>query len=172
MATYHANGDLNDELVLTEMTEIRAALELERETSTFSYLDFVKTKANRHRLFIAVYVGLIVQWVGNGVISYYLIPVLESVGVTSTIQQQGLNGGLQCFNLLVSLIAVVYCQKVSRRFLWLISTAGALLAYSSFTACSAVFDKTGNAAAGKGAVAMIFVYSGFYDIAYSVFYYT
>jgi hypothetical protein len=54
----------------------------------------------------------------------------------------------------------------------LFSTVGSLLAYSMFTACSAVFNRNGSSAAGNGAVAMIFIYSGFYDIAYSVFYYT
>lgn len=54
----------------------------------------------------------------------------------------------------------------------LFSTVGCLVTYSMFTACSAVFNSSGSSAAGNGAVAMIFVYSGFYDVAYSVFYYT
>lgn len=66
LAKYHANGDMQDELVLSEMAEISTALQIERE-NTFTYADFLKTKANRHRLFIAIWVGLIVQWVGNGV---------------------------------------------------------------------------------------------------------
>lgn len=38
-------------------------MELERESNAFGYLDFLRTPANRFRLFICIYVGLIVQWV-------------------------------------------------------------------------------------------------------------
>lgn len=114
---------------------IQAALELEKASSTFGYLDFLRTKANRYRLFMCIWIGVIVQWcvscsagpprarrdrrtsrflraparrhlssslirflndvrrVGNGVYSYYLLPVLESIGIEGSAQQQGINGG-------------------------------------------------------------------------------
>ncbi|TKA51187.1 hypothetical protein B0A53_05651 [Rhodotorula sp. CCFEE 5036] len=171
LAKYHANGDVDDELVQTEMAEITTALELEK-TSAFGYLDFLRTAPNRHRLFLCIWIGLIVQWVGNGIISYYLVPILQSVGITSTVQQQGLNGGLQIFNLFVSVIGVIYIQRVPRRTLWLGSTIAMLVLYSMFTAASAVFDKTGNRNAGRAAVAMIFLYNGAYDLSYSIMYYS
>ncbi len=47
--------------------------------------------------------GLSIQWVGNGIISYYFAPVLETVGITSATQQQGINGGLQVYNWFLSI---------------------------------------------------------------------
>ncbi|BGP42652.1 hypothetical protein JCM10449v2_006664 [Rhodotorula kratochvilovae] len=172
LAKYHANGDEDDELVLSEMAEIQAALELEKASDSFGYLDFFRTKANRYRLFMCIWIGIIVQWVGNGVYSYYLLPILSTLGVESTAQQQGVNGGLQIFNLFISVLASIYIQRFSRRFVWLFSTGMILVCYSMFTAASAVFNSTGDPNAGRAAVAMIFLYSAFYDISYSVLFYS
>jgi len=69
LAKYHANGDMEDELVLLQIAEIKAALDVAAQAKQVSYLDFFRTKANRKRLFLAVYVGTFVQWAGNGLIS-------------------------------------------------------------------------------------------------------
>jgi hypothetical protein len=42
-----------------------------------------------------------------------------------------------------------------------------LVGYALLTACSATFAKTGNAHAGHGVLAFIFVFNGFYAIAYT-----
>lgn len=47
-----------------------------------------------------------------------------------------------------------------------------MVTYAMFTVCSAVYNRNGSPAAGRGAIAMIFLYSGVYDVAYSVFYYS
>lgn len=69
LAKFHANGDMNDELVLHEMVEIRSALELEEANSQTSYLDFFRTPANRRRLFIVCAISIGTNWLGNGVVS-------------------------------------------------------------------------------------------------------
>ncbi|GAA6033239.1 hypothetical protein JCM8097_003011 [Rhodosporidiobolus ruineniae] len=172
LAKYHANGSMDDELVLEEMAQIQTALDLEREASGFGYLDFLKTKANRYRLFLCVWIGFMTQFLGNAIISYYLVPILASIGIESVPAQQGINGGLQIFNLLVSVVATIYCQSISRRFMWLLSTGGILVMYSCITACSAVYAQNGSPGAGRATVAFIYLYSGLYDIAWSVFFYS
>ncbi len=94
LAKYHANGDMDDELVLHQVAEIKAALDVAAQAKQVSYLDFFRTKANRKRLFLAVYVGALVQWAGNGLISYYLVDILEAVGIGNAVQQDGVNGGI------------------------------------------------------------------------------
>lgn len=94
LAKYHANGDMEDELVLLQIAEIKAALDVAAQAKQVSYLDFFRTKANRKRLFLAVYVGTFVQWAGNGLISYYLVDILTSVGIGNSVQQDGINGGI------------------------------------------------------------------------------
>lgn len=55
LAKYHANGDVDDELVLYELEEIKEAIAAEKAHQANSkYSAFLKTKGNRHRLFIIV----------------------------------------------------------------------------------------------------------------------
>ncbi len=63
---------LSIKLTLTmSKAEIKETIRLEylfkRQTS---YLDFVRTKGNRHRLALIVTLGLFSQWSGNGLASF------------------------------------------------------------------------------------------------------
>lgn len=69
LAKHHANGDENDPLVLHEVQEIQAALAAEEANKQTSYLDFIRTPANRRRLFVIVVISFGTNWVGNGVVS-------------------------------------------------------------------------------------------------------
>jgi hypothetical protein len=79
LARYHANGDRNDELVAYEHREICHAIQLEEETKSTKYVDFLKTPGNRRRLLVLITLATGTNWIGNSIISYYLAPVLELV---------------------------------------------------------------------------------------------
>ncbi|KAJ6028326.1 hypothetical protein N7540_003902 [Penicillium herquei] len=98
LAKYHANGDMNDPLVQYEFREIEIALGIEQLSGEVSFMDFTKTKANRHRLLILIVVGVGTNWVGNGIINYYLTPTLNQVGIYSAAKIDGINAGLQMWN--------------------------------------------------------------------------
>ncbi|TXT04906.1 hypothetical protein VHUM_03989 [Vanrija humicola] len=168
LAKYHANGEMNDELVLFELEEIKEAIAAEKAYRAGSqYSAFFKTKGNRHRLFIIVMVGFLSQWVGNGIISYYLVDILKSVGITAPSQQTGYNGGLQIFNLFAAVFGSLMVERVGRRKMWLTSACGMLASYIVITACSAAYTEKGNKGAGYAVMAFLFVYFGFYDIAFT-----
>jgi MFS family permease len=151
-----------------EFSEIREAISREREVSkTTGFLSFFETRGNRHRLLICVLVGSMIQWAGNGIVSYYLAPILESVGVTSSISQAAINVGLQVWNALLSAAGAVAAEKYGRRPLWMISACGMLASFIVVTALSAVFAEKGISAAGSAVVAFLFVFFGFYDIAFT-----
>ncbi|KAI1075959.1 general substrate transporter [Whalleya microplaca] len=97
LVKYHANGDENDPLARLEYIEIVETLELEETISQSKYTDYLKME-NRRRLFILISVAIGTNWVGNGIISYYLSPILKSVGVKSTLDQALINLGLQIWN--------------------------------------------------------------------------
>lgn len=54
LAKYHANGDVNDELVKYEYQEICAVIEMEELNRKTKFIDFGKTPANRRRLLVLV----------------------------------------------------------------------------------------------------------------------
>ncbi len=136
---HHAGGDNNSPLVRFEMNEIRETLRLEKELSEgSSWKRIVTVPANRHRSLIAITLGFFAQWVGNAVISYYLVLVLNDIGITNSTYQALINGGLQIFNL----IAAVFCgalmvDRLGRRTLFLWSAAGMGLSYvvSTISCC-------------------------------------
>lgn len=98
LVKYHANGKEDDELVIYEYREILEALEDEDRNHQTKYTDLVKGPGNRHRLFINIVVSVGTNWVGNGIVSYYLSPILNSLGVTSSAVQLEILIGLHCWN--------------------------------------------------------------------------
>lgn len=77
----HAGGDENSTLVAFELEEITSTLALEQQVKAeTSWLDLIRTKGNRHRTLISITIGIFAQWNGVGIVSYYLAPVLKTVG--------------------------------------------------------------------------------------------
>ncbi|CAG9991086.1 unnamed protein product [Clonostachys byssicola] len=169
LTEYHGSGDVNSPLVDFEMREIEKVIEEEAETlSGVSWLELVRTPANRKRTLIAVIVGWFAQWNGVGVVSYYLTLVLNTIGITSVKDQTLINGLLQIFNWLVAtFLGALMVDRLGRRFLFLLSTAGMLVAYVIWTGLTAHFVQSHSEATGRAVVAFIFIYYLFYDIAWS-----
>lgn len=168
LARYHANGDQNDKLVQYEFLEICTAIEVEvsnKSRSKFSAL--FKTPGNRHRLLICLLVGIITQWAGNGIVSYYLAPILATVGITSPISQGGINLGLNVWNAIFAFVGSMAVEKFGRRPLWLVSAFGMLCSFGVITALSATFAEHGIKAAGSAVVAFLFIYFLFYVVAFT-----
>ncbi|KAG9237132.1 general substrate transporter [Amylocarpus encephaloides] len=165
---YHAGGDEHSPLVTFEMAEIEQAIQMGRHnTKSTSYADMFKTNGNRHRLFISVSIGVFGQWNGVGVVSYYLAAVLQTVGITSVTQQTLISGFLQLFNLTVAVWAATLVDRVGRRVLWMTSGLGMLVSYIIITGLSGSFDTTKLKGTGLAVIPMLFIFYGFYDIAFT-----
>ncbi|KAK4898831.1 hypothetical protein LTR27_003562 [Elasticomyces elasticus] len=167
LANVHANGNLDDEVVLLEIAEIKDTLRLEKEVESNGWMEMIRTKGNRHRLYILLTLGLFSQWSGNGLASYYLALVLEGVGITNSNTQLIINGCLQIMNLIVSFGFCFVVDIFGRRTLFLVSTGGMLCAFTVWTACAGSYAKTGNVGTGNTVIAMIFIYYVFYNFAWS-----
>lgn len=167
LADYHANGQRDDPLVQMEYHEIATALESELVNFQTSYLDLLKKK-NHHRLLLLVTIAIGTNWVGNGIISYYLSPILNQIGVTSTYQQSGLNLGLQIWNLILSTTAALNCDRTGRRPLYLIATVGMLCSFIVVMGLSGAYAEQGqHKAIGLAVIPFLFIFFGFYDIAWT-----
>ncbi|KAA8917451.1 hypothetical protein TRICI_000400 [Trichomonascus ciferrii] len=168
LTTHHANNDASSPLVEVEMSEIIAALDLERAVSAESkWTDLIRTRGNIKRTYIAVTIGTFAQWNGIAVISYYLTLVLDTIGITDSTMQTLINGLLQIFNFIAAAAGAFMVDKLGRRTLFLWSAIGMLIAYVVWTACSAMFDKTSSHGYGVSVVVFIFIYYFHYDIAYT-----
>lgn len=175
---YHANGDPSDPLIALEMAEIRTALRLELEANaSTSYLAFFQTPGNRRRFFIILAVGFFSQWSGNGLISYYLTLILNSVGYKDQETQTLINALLTLWGMLWSLGFSLLVNRFSRRAMFLTSTIGSLVIYIIWTALEATYEKavdlSGDGTGGpdgvaKGVIAMIFLFNVIFTLGWGV----
>ena len=164
----HAGGDGNSMLVAFELAEIQGTLEMERQAhATTSYIDMLKTKGNRHRVFISITLGIFAQWNGVGIASYYLAPVLKTVGITDVTRQTLISGFLQVWNLILAVTGTLCVDLLGRRVLFMTSCLGMLVCYILISALSGSFATTLHSATGLAVVPFLFLYYGFYDIAFT-----
>ena len=163
---HHAGGDENSPLVNFETDEIVNTIKAEQEAhATSSYADMVKTKGLRWRLGVSISLGIFSQWSGNGVVSYYLALVLQTVGITSVTHQTLISALLQVWNLLWAIAAAVSVERLGRRLLFVSSAAIMLVSYIIITGLSGSFANTGNAAVGTAVIPFLFIFFLGYDIA-------
>lgn len=136
LTKYHANGDENSSLVQFEMEEIVRAVSMDQEdTARVAWKGLFATPSNRKRSIIAISLGFFSQWCGNGVVSYYLTLVLNSIGITDATHQALINGLLQVFNFAISVfLGAMMVDRLGRRLLFMWSALGMMLAYVVSTA--------------------------------------
>jgi sugar porter (SP) family MFS transporter len=169
LTKYHGEGNPNDELVLFEYKEIQETLAYEKTVNSgpfyHKFVRFIRTPGNRRRLFILVWAACFSQMSGNAFISYYLSPVLSSVGLTSSLQQTLINATQQMLSWFSALYFATLPKKLGRRTLFLMSLACIFCCLVAITAGSAEFAKnSNNKAAGYVVVAFLYLFSPAYNL--------
>ncbi|CEI61810.1 hypothetical protein FVEN_g2868 [Fusarium venenatum] len=166
LAKLHAGGDVDQPLVNFELHEITTAIESEKQaTKSTSYMTLVSTKAHRRRFFITLTLAIYCQWVGNGVVSYYLSTVLSTVGITSVTDQTLINGCLQIWSLIAACTGAMCVERLGRRPLLLLSCAIMLVSFILITALSGSFANTGSKPVGITMIPFIFLFNAGYGVA-------
>lgn len=166
---HHGGGDelKSGALVDFELAEIEMAIEEEKLADKSSYMDFFKTPGNRKRLWILVWIAILMQLSGNGLVSYYLNKVLVSIGITDTDEQLLFTGGLMIYNYVISVFINLFAfQHTKRRPMFILSVAMMLLFYVIWTILSAINQQRNfeDKSLGKGVLAMIFLYYFAYNL--------
>lgn len=148
--------------------------------ANIGWTSLYKTKGNRRRMIIITAIAFFSQWSGNGLISYYLHAVFDTVGITNTTIQLLINGCVICidisnfmsdppvrilaiWNLFWGIATSFVCERLGRRPLFLASAAGMLLFFVLQTICTARYAVTQDASAGHAVIACIFLYSAAYQ---------
>lgn len=153
-------------LVEFELKEIESALEAEKNTSSASYLDFITKKNFRKRGFLVVFVSIMMQLSGNGLVSYYLVKVLESIGITDTTKQLEINGCLMIYNFVICASMALVVRFFKRRTMFLCCVFGMMVCYIIWTILSALNQQQNfaNKSLANGVLAMIFFFYFFYNV--------
>ncbi|KAH6662929.1 general substrate transporter [Plectosphaerella plurivora] len=163
---YHGEGE-ETELVKLEYEEIRTAIHMEKVNGATTWKSMMGTPGNRYRMFLVLCMGFMSQWSGNGLISYYLARIMDSVGITNKNTQALVNGILNIYTFLLALTTAFFVERIGRRPLFRVSTVGMLTIFVAWTVASARFQETGASSAGVAVMVLIFVYCAFYNIAFA-----
>jgi hypothetical protein len=120
LAKAHARDNVEDELVQIEFREIHDTIKLKQKYKGNGWTELFKTPGNRRRLLILVSLGLLSQWSGNGLVSYYMNDVLKGAGVSDPMLRLEINGILNIINFITALGMCFVIDKFGRRplFLW------------------------------------------------------
>ncbi|KAH7414401.1 sugar transporter [Phaeosphaeria sp. MPI-PUGE-AT-0046c] len=170
LTKYHAGGNAQDPLVAYQMTEIEATIKAEKDVSaSTSYLDMIKTQGNRRRLLISISLGIFSQWAGNGVVSYYLPLMLNTVGIKAVSDQTLISACLNVWNLLWAVAAAFNVDRLGRRFLFLASAITMLVSFIIITGLSGSFATNPVPSIGVAVIPFIFIFYAGYDIALTPF---
>ncbi|KAJ6186477.1 hypothetical protein N7519_007778 [Penicillium mononematosum] len=147
LVRFHAGGDEGSRLVASEMEEISRGLAAERKARREArWIDCVKTRGNRYRLFLSVSLGVFAQWNGGPDTHKRFPPALEP----------DYECGRACL-----------VDRAGRRPLFITSTVIMLISYIFITALSASFTTTGTSAVGTAVIPFLFIYYAGYDIAFT-----
>lgn len=167
LTKYHAEGNPDDQLVKLEMAEINQALEYEKVQQTSSWMEWFRTSANRHRFFIVLTLGFLIQWCGNGIISYYLHIMLNTFGIKDAKTQLYINGGYTIWGLVAGTFWSIVGERLGRRTMFLGGMSGMFVAMLILTTLTGVNSHNNykNHDMAGATVSMIFVFYTFYKMA-------
>ncbi|KAL4820353.1 general substrate transporter [Aspergillus spinulosporus] len=166
LTKYHGHGAADSRLVRFEMAEITATLEMEKVQRLSRWTEWLSTRGNRHRLFLACYIPAMLQWSGNALTSYYLAKVLVTIDITDPKTQLIINACLSVWGFLTAAVFATLVDRAGRRRLFLSGMGSMGIAYIIWTICSALNEKHNFEDKGYagGVLAMIFVFSAAYHM--------
>lgn len=171
---YHGNNDETDELAIFEFEEIKAAVDssddsprgIKSDIKTLTSL--FKTPGNRKRIAIIIWAALASQLSGNAFVSYYLSPILTSVGLKTDLQQTLINATTQMLSWFSALYFATLPAKLGRRTLFLWSLVCIWICDICITVGSALFEKdNNNKAAGYAVVVFLYLFSPAYNLGFN-----
>lgn len=169
---YHAEGDENSAFARAEFAQIQTTIQIEAEASKRSWREMFATPGMRKRVLIASALGLFTQWSGNGLISYYLGRILDTVGITDKLIKNQINVANTCWGFLNGTLMAFAVFYFKRRTMYMACTIGLLCTYTGWTIASARYAVAGSASAGKIVIFFIFLYSPMYNMGYNALTYT
>ena len=118
-------------------------------------------------MMLIIAIAFFSQWSGNGLVSYYLNLVFDTIGITDPAIQLLINGILQIWNLCWALLASTMVDKIGRRILFISSCVGMLVFFVMQTICSALYVQKESDAAAHAVIAFIFLFYASYDLAFT-----
>ncbi|KAF8550484.1 MFS general substrate transporter [Imleria badia] len=172
LAKYHAEGDKNSEFVKAEYTQIEETLEVELAIAKMNQKDALSTPGMRKRMIIASFLGLFIEWSGSGLISHFLSPILDSIGIHDNRTKNVINLARFSWSLVNNIFIALIAPRYPRRRVFLACTISLFVVFTAWTIASAEYSFTHNKVSAQVVLVLIFLYSPAYNLAFSALTFT
>ncbi|KAF8138799.1 hypothetical protein EV363DRAFT_546807 [Boletus edulis] len=172
LVKYHAEGDENSEFVKAEYTQIEETLESERNVAHINWKQSFSTPGMRKRVIVAAFLGLFTQWSGMGLISYFLTPILDTIGIHDNKTKNVINLTRYSWSLVNGSFIALIVPRYPRRKTFLACTISLFVVFTAWTIASAEYSFTHNKITAQVVLALIFLYSPAYNIGFNAMIYT
>jgi MFS family permease len=164
IARYHTSeGDnLDHPLVnaVTQQIEESIQNDTRGHREFWDYSVFFKRGARYRFLVLALY-SIFQQWNGGGIIGQYLVPALDTVGISKPIEQLGINFGLTAVYFVFTLAGSFIIDKFRRRTLIFAGLISFIVLQTAATITSWQYNKTSSRVAAGLTVTWIFTFQFF-----------
>ncbi|KAF7926829.1 uncharacterized protein EAE98_006214 [Botrytis deweyae] len=116
MQTTEGNN-VDHPLVTIVANQIEESLQNERQSNHawWDYRVLFHGRPAQYRVFVLVLYSIFQQWNGGGIIGQYLVPALDTVGITGTTEQLGMNFGLNATYLVFTVCGSFIVDRFRRR---------------------------------------------------------
>ncbi|EOO03938.1 putative mfs hexose protein [Phaeoacremonium minimum UCRPA7] len=166
LVKYHGEGDPNSELVDFECTEIQHAINKEAEAN-MTWKEFFSSIPNLKRISLCFATAVFSQSSGNLLVSNYLTQILKDTGLKTQYEITLVNGMVTLWQYIVAIGVTLVINRFKRRFFFVTGSAGVLVTFIVWTIGSQQYIEKGSLPAGRLVLACIFIFQGFYTLAWT-----
>ncbi|RPA82027.1 general substrate transporter [Ascobolus immersus RN42] len=170
MAKYHGEGDRNSPIVLLTYREMIEEIASEgSDKRWWDYKNLFDSKEAWWRMSCVIGMGFFGQWSGNGVISYFLPILLETIGVGDPGTQLLYNAILNVISFVMATVGARFTDRIGRRPVLLIGTSLFVVWWTVITVMIALYGEEGstNEPGARAAIAFIYLFSITYSFSYT-----
>ncbi|CAG8886939.1 unnamed protein product [Penicillium egyptiacum] len=163
IAKYHTTStDINEPIVDTVVRQIEESLESDQTgyRAAWDYRVFF-TKTARFRLLVLFLYSLFQQWNGGGIITYYMVPSLQQLGINGEKQLLGINIGTTAVYFVFTAVGALIIDKFRRRTMIFIGLISMIVFQTATTITSWQYSIHATTAAAALSILWIFLYQTF-----------
>lgn len=153
------DNDINSPLVPLVMQQIEGSIESSRAglKAAWDFRPFF-ARSVWYRTFLLVVYSIFQQWNGGGIISYYLTPALDLIGIKSSTKQVGINLGLTAIYFVFTAVGAFLIDIFRRRTLIISGLISFILTQTAVTITSWRYAVAPNEATAALTVMWVFIY--------------
>ncbi|EGV60139.1 hypothetical protein PSN45_002113 [Yamadazyma tenuis] len=128
---------------------------------------FLKSRINLHKIVISFTQAILTEMAGSSVGTYYLSILLTQAGISSSTERLQVNIVSSAWQLVCACSGCLVFDRIGRKVQALISLTGMVISFFILGGLVKKYGDGDNRSGSFGAIAMMFIFSGFYSFTYT-----